>query len=92
MNERRAEILVDGLVQGVGFRYFVVRQAEKLNLNGFVKNLPSGEVLAVVEGAEGMIAELYKQMKSGPMRSSVRRHKIEWGEMKNEFKGFSVKY
>ncbi len=92
MNERRAEILVDGLVQGVGFRYFVVREAEKLNLNGFVKNLPTGEVLAIVEGSEGLILELYKQMKIGPMRSSVRRHKIEWSETKNEFNGFGVKY
>lgn len=92
MNEKRAEIIVGGLVQGVGFRYFVVRAAEKLNLNGFVKNLPNGDVQAVAEGPEGMINELYKQMKSGPMRSSVRKHKIEWSETKNEFKGFEVRY
>ena len=91
-NERRAEIIVAGLVQGVGFRYFVVREAEKLKLNGYVKNLYSGEVLAVVEGPGGMINELFKQMKMGPMRASVRKHKIEWSETKNEFKGFDVKY
>ncbi|NCS90308.1 MAG: acylphosphatase [Ignavibacteria bacterium] len=91
-NERRAEIIVAGLVQGVGFRYFVVREAEKLKLNGYVKNLYSGEVLAVVEGPEGMINELFKQMKMGPMRASVRKHKIESSETKNEFKGFDVKY
>ncbi|MCW9098504.1 MAG: acylphosphatase, partial [Ignavibacteriaceae bacterium] len=35
--EVRAEISVNGLVQGVGFRYFVMREAQKLGLNGFVK-------------------------------------------------------
>jgi acylphosphatase len=90
--ERRAEINIDGLVQGVGFRYFVVREAEKLKLCGYVKNLYTGGVLAVVEGPEGMINELFKQMKLGPMRASVRRYKIEWSETKNEFKGFDVKY
>ena len=48
--EVRAEIVVNGLVQGVGFRYFVMREAQKLELKGFVKNLYSGEVLTVIEG------------------------------------------
>ena len=37
--EVRAEIIVNGLVQGVGYRYFVQREANKLGLKGFVKNL-----------------------------------------------------
>ena len=37
--EVRAEIVVNGLVQGVGYRYFVVREAKKLGLKGYTKNL-----------------------------------------------------
>ena len=47
---RRAKIIVTGLVQGVGYRYFVVRHADKLNLEGYTQNDFSGEVVTEVEG------------------------------------------
>lgn len=88
----RAEIIVNGLVQGVGFRYFVLKNAQSLGLKGYVKNLYSGEVLAVAEGEKGMIEELFKEMKMGPMSSSVNSAKIVWQECKNEFKTFKIEY
>ena len=48
--QSRAEIIVNGLVQGVGFRYFVYREARDLELKGFVKNLYTGEVFTAAEG------------------------------------------
>ena len=59
----RAEILVNGLVQGVGYRYFVLREARRLELNGFSENLFSGEVLTVVEGEKAMIEDLISKLK-----------------------------
>ena len=53
--QARAEIIVNGLVQGVGFRYFVYREALKLNLTGYTKNLYTGEVLTVAEGEKGLV-------------------------------------
>ena len=47
---KRAKIIVNGLVQGIGFRYFVVKHAENLNLKGYTQNLFTGEVLTEVEG------------------------------------------
>jgi len=88
----RAEIIVNGLVQGVGFRYFVVKHAQSLGLKGYVENLYSGEVLAVVEGERALIEDLFKQMKIGPMSSSVNSAKIIWQEYKNEFKYFEIKH
>ncbi len=88
----RAEIIVKGLVQGVGFRYFVVKHAQSLGLKGYVENLYSGEVLAVVEGEKALIEDLFKQMKIGPMSSSVNSAKINWQEYKNEFKFFEIKH
>jgi len=54
---------VNGLVQGVGFRYFVYREAAKLGLKGLTKNLYSGEVLTVVEGEKAMIEDLIKKLR-----------------------------
>lgn len=91
-NELRAEILVNGLVQGVGFRYFVLRNAKELNLNGYVKNLYTGEVLTVVEGPKYLIEDLFKRLKIGPSYANVRKATIEWSNSQNEFKKFEVRY
>ena len=63
--EIRAEILVNGLVQGVGFRYFVVREAQRLGLTGYVQNLFTGEVLTVVEGEKALVEEMINKLRIG---------------------------
>lgn len=88
----RATIIVNGVVQGVGFRYFVLRNADALGLKGYTKNLFTGEVLTEVEGEEGMIQELIKKLKVGPSHAYVKDCKVEWKEFKNEFKDFEVRY
>jgi len=90
--EVRAEIVVNGLVQGVGYRYFVIREAQKLDLNGFVKNLYTGEVLTVVEGEKAIVEELIKKLKVGPIHASVKNCKVDWQEPKNEFTEFEVRF
>jgi len=87
----RAEIIVGGLVQGVGFRYFVLRTAMKLNVKGYVKNLYSGEVLAVVEGDKLNIMELFEQMKIGPSHSYVKTFSIMWTIYNAEFSSFEIR-
>ena len=89
---RRAKIIVTGLVQGVGYRYFVMRHADSLNLNGYTQNLFNGEVLTEIEGDFGLINELIKQLKIGPMKGDVTNCSVEWSEYKNEFKRFEVRY
>ena len=88
----RAEIIVNGLVQGVGYRYFVVREAKRLGLKGYTKNLYSGEVLTVVEGERAVVEELIKKLKIGPMHASVKSCKVDWQEPKNEFTDFEVRF
>jgi acylphosphatase len=89
---KRAEILVNGLVQGVGFRYFVLREAQALGLKGFVKNLFTGEVLTVVEGEKSLIESLFKKLKVGPSYASVKNATINWDGSKNEFTNFEIKH
>ena len=88
----KAEILVNGLVQGVGFRYFVVKHAARLKLNGYVQNLFTGEVLTVVEGDKLDIEELFKLIKLGPSHAHVKNARIDWFEFNNEFNSFEVKF
>ena len=60
--DAHAHILVSGMVQGVGFRFFISRIARKVQLTGWVKNHPSGEVEIDVEGPKGLIESFIKNI------------------------------
>jgi acylphosphatase len=63
---------VRGLVQGVGFRYFALRQAQALGLRGWVRNLPDGSVEVVAEGPDADLDVLEARLREGPVSSHVR--------------------
>jgi acylphosphatase len=63
--------LVSGLVQGVGFRWFVLRQAQRLHLTGFASNLADGRVEVVAGGTVEQLAELEERLRAGPASSRV---------------------
>ncbi len=64
-------ILVQGKVQGVGYRYFAKVQADMLGLRGWVRNLVSGEVEANVYGAERAVATFLSKLERGPAHAKV---------------------
>lgn len=63
--------LVKGRVQGVGFRWFVQREASALGLRGWVRNTEAGDVEVLAAGDEGQIGELYARLRSGSRGSRV---------------------
>ena len=63
--------IVFGRVQGVGYRYFVLRQAERLSVAGFARNRPDGSVEVVAEGSEETLGELEGSLREGPSFSAV---------------------
>ena len=63
--------LVKGRVQGVGFRWFVHREAAELGLRGWVRNTDTGHVELVASGDEGRLAELKEALKKGSRGSRV---------------------
>ena len=69
--EIRAEIIISGLVQGVGFRYFTQQKARALGLVGYVRNLPDGNVYCEAEGEEGLVNELIHELRIGPLFGRV---------------------
>jgi acylphosphatase len=64
---------VFGMVQGVGFRWFVARHARSLGLTGYARNLPNGSVEVMVDGPEDAIPELERMLRSGPASAQVER-------------------
>ena len=88
----RAEIIVSGLVQGVGFRYFVYTQATLLGVKGITKNLYTGEVFTIAEGEKALVEELIKKIKIGPMHASVRGFNVKWKAATNEYSTFEIDY
>jgi acylphosphatase len=63
--------LVQGRVQGVGFRWFVHREASELRLSGWVRNTEEGEVEVVASGAPADLAELRASLRRGPRGARV---------------------
>ena len=87
-----AEIVVEGRVQGVGFRNFAHRRAEALGLAGFVMNLKDGRVRVHAEGARGLIEELTRLLEKGPPLSRVERVAVRWLPPTRRFSTFDVRY
>ena len=63
--------LVSGRVQGVGFRWFTHREAERLGIAGWARNLPDGRVEVLAQGSVGAIERLETALKSGPAFAHV---------------------
>ena len=71
MSLKRLEAHIYGFVQGVGFRYFVQRNALKLKLSGYAKNMPDGSVEVIAEGEENILLKLVEALRKGNTYSEV---------------------
>ena len=65
--------LIEGRVQGVGFRFFVQRVASDLGLRGTVRNLADGRVEVYAMGEEEALTQLRSQLETGPRLSRVEK-------------------
>ncbi len=88
----RAEILVAGAVQGVGYRDFARRCAERRGVGGYAMNLEDGRVRVVVEGSRGAIEAVGGGLERGPRMARVDHVGVTWGDARGEFTGFGVRY
>lgn len=82
---------VSGRVQGVGFRYHIIRQAEGLRLDGFVRNLADGRVEIWAEGSSKDVAALVDAARSGPSPARVSHVAARPVEPTGSFHGFEVR-
>jgi acylphosphatase len=89
--QARVHVIVQGLVQSVGFRWFCARRAEALGLSGFVRNLYDGSVEVEAEGDRSLVEELLKELRIGPRSAQVTDLTIEWIEPLHQQNGFRIR-
>lgn len=82
---KQFHVLVSGFVQGVGFRVFVKKKAQKLGITGWVRNLSDGRVEAVIQGEEEKLNELMEHIRKGSYFSEVKNVLVKEEKMVEKF-------
>ncbi|MDH5438342.1 MAG: acylphosphatase [Candidatus Bathyarchaeota archaeon] len=92
MTKVRAHVYVSGRVQGVFFRSETRHEANRRNVNGWVRNLPDRRVEAVFEGEKDDVERLIEFCRRGPPGARVAGVEVRWERYTDEFRGFRVRY
>jgi acylphosphatase len=87
----RVHVWVQGRVQGVGFRAFVLQNGIQIGVTGWVRNVGYDTVEAVAEGTKEQVEEFLQTVKRGPIGSRVDESREEWEQVTGEFGSFRVK-
>jgi len=85
-------IKVKGRVQGVGYRWFAVNTAKDFSINGYVQNLPDGNVEIYAEGDDSRLLLFIEKLREGPPFSNVIDIVSDYESFKNRFNKFQVRY
>ena len=89
-NQTRLHAIIEGRVQGVGFRYFVLEVAELLGLYGWVRNRWDDTVEVLAEGERPVLEKLLDALGRGPRGANVTAVKADWEKPTGEFHNFRV--
>ncbi|MGB9561933.1 MAG: acylphosphatase [bacterium] len=92
MNKAAFHCIVEGEVQGVGYRFFAIRHANRLGIKGFVRNLDDGSVEVFAEGEREKLEEFLELLYDGPSAAFVRNIKLEWKPFKGEYTNFTIAF
>lgn len=90
--ESSVHLLISGVVQGVGYRMFVQRLARHMKLNGWVRNLPTGQVEIEAEGGRGMLESFIQTLRVGNRFATVRQIATQWKPYTGEYTGFDITF
>ncbi len=88
---RRLHARVEGRVQGVGFRYFVMENAIKLDLTGWVRNRWDGTVEVIAEADQENLDLLLQIIQRGPRSNTTSKVTDQWLLASGEFKQFRIR-
>jgi acylphosphatase len=89
---QRAQVIIHGRVQGVFFRIETQKVARQFGAVGWVRNLPDGNVEAVIEGPAKAVEALLAWCHKGPGLARVDTVDISWKPYAGEFDSFDVAY
>ncbi len=87
----RKTVLYRGHVQGVGFRYTAQAIAKRYEVNGFVRNLPDGQVELVAEGEKHELAAFLDDVRERMIRH-IRDERVDTQSASGEFAGFEIRH
>lgn len=87
----RLMAVIEGRVQGVSFRMFVLDKAKGLGLTGWVRNLYTGHVEVCAEGERKDLDKLLSFLRRGPRSAYVTGVKYNWEDAQNEFSRFEIR-
>jgi acylphosphatase len=87
----RLDAKVVGRVQGVGFRWFVLDTARRLDLRGWVANGVDGSVRCVAEGPRAALDALLRELAAGPLGARVERVVPRWGPAGGSLGRFEIR-
>jgi acylphosphatase len=84
-------LLIQGRVQGVGFRFFAQETAEALSVSGWVRNLPDGSVEVYGEGICEVLEDWVRRLRQGPPLARVDRIQTDWPSPQGVPQTFSIR-
>jgi len=87
----RIHAVVSGLVQGVGFRYFVLDRAQTFGLGGWVRNRPDGSVEIEAEGETEALDAFLVTVRQGPRAAQVTGLRLERSVISQKLNSFEVR-
>jgi len=91
MSKVRAELKIQGRVQGVFYRQSTKETADRLGLTGWARNCPDGSVEAVFEGEKTAVNQAIEWCRQGPVAARVSDVSVDWLDFTDEFTGFGVR-
>ncbi len=88
---KRAHLIIEGKVQGVFFRASAKEQADRLNLAGWVRNLPEGSVEVQVEGKQDDLDDFLDWCRKGPPNALVTNVELKYLQPSGDLCSFDIK-
>lgn len=92
LEKSAVEMIIEGNVQGVGFRYYAQRKATLLDLTGYVLNMHNGKLKIKVEGIKEHVEIYIKEIEKGPPLSKIDNISITWKPYTGKFRNFSIRF
>ncbi len=91
MSKVRAELRIQGLVQGVFYRQSTMETALRLGLTGWARNCSDGSVAAVFEGEKEAVAMAIEWCRQGPPAAQVTEVEVDWQDFQGAFSSFVIR-
>ncbi len=89
--QKRFRARIYGVVQGVGFRWFVQHEAQRRDITGFVRNMPDGTVEVEAQGERKVLDEFIEVLRQGPTMAVVSKVEVQWLPP-GDYRNFQIKF